>query len=282
MRNEVKRILREEFDDLVHKIEQDFRKNYNKKRRNFIISQFDDETTAEMVFVSSFESKSGNTIERCAKKFAKLRYGSENVPDVINMTGHNIDITNDENKTQMLASHVNMSSAELGGEITTFRKNNMSQGRTPSTLNHEKMQELVQLGNEYIDDKIHTKPIDLAFYDGQVWNIMEIKAGGDLDSSNAPSNIDKLLTIYTGMHTINCKAYFATLYNKDGEGHVWNGGVKKFLSYPENFLIGSQFWNKVLPGGIQFEEFCQLYNDVLVEIDLNARIRNLIRSVCGD
>lgn len=282
MRNEVKRILREEFDDLVRKIEQDFRKNYNKKRRNFIISQFDDETTAEMVFVSSFESKSGNTIERCAKKFAKLRYGAENVPDVINMTGHNIDIANDENKTQMLVSHVNMSSAELGGRITTFRKNNMSEGRTPSTLNHEKMQELVQLGNEYIDDKIHTKPIDLAFYDGHIWNIMEIKAGGDLDSSNAPSNIDKLLTIYTGMNTINCRAYFATLYNKDGEGHVWNGGVKKFLSYPDNFLIGSQFWNKVLPGGIQFEEFCQLYNDVLVEIDLNSRIRNLIRSVCGD
>ena len=282
MRNEVKRILREEFDDLVRKIEQDFRKNYNKKRRNFIISQFDDETTAEMVFVSSFESKSGNTIERCAKKFAKLRYGAENVPDVINMTGHNIDIANDENKTQMLVSHVNMSSAELGGRITTFRKNNMSEGRTPSTLNHEKMQELVQLGNEYIDDKIHTKPIDLAFYDGHIWNIMEIKAGGDLDSSNAPSNIDKLLTIYTGMNTINWRAYFATLYNKDGEGHVWNGGVKKFLSYPDNFLIGSQFWNKVLPGGIQFEEFCQLYNDVLVEIDLNARIRNLIRSVCGD
>lgn len=282
MRNEIKRILHEEFDDLVRKIEQDFRKNYNKKRRNFIISQFDDETTAEMVFVSSFESKSGNTIERCAKKFAKLRYGSENVPDVINMTGHNIDIANDENKTQILVSHVNMSSAELGGRITTFRKNNMSEGRIPSTLNHEKMQELFQLGNEYIDDKIHTKPIDLAFYDGHIWNIMEIKAGGDLDSSNAPSNIDKLLTIYTGMNTVNCRAYFATLYNKDGEGHVWNGGVKKFLSYPDNFLIGSQFWNKVLPGNIQFEEFCQLYNDVLVEIDLNARIRNLIRSVCGD
>lgn len=64
MRNEVKRIIRDEFSDLVQKIESDFRKNYNKKRRNFIISQFDNETTAEMVFVSSFESKSGNTIER--------------------------------------------------------------------------------------------------------------------------------------------------------------------------------------------------------------------------
>ncbi len=282
MRNEVKRIIHEEFSELVQKIESDFRKNYNKKRRNFIISQFDNETTAEMVFVSSFESKSGNTIERCAKRFARIRYGAENVPDVINTTGHPIQISNDEHKTQIIVSHVNMSNPQLGGRITTFRKSNTSEGRTPSTLNHTKMQELIQLGQEYIDGELHIKPVDLAFFDGNVWNIMEIKAGGDLDSSNAPSNIDKLLTQFTGMNMPNCRAYFATLYHKDGEGHVWSGCAKKYLSYPDNFLVGSQFWNKVLPGGIEFNEFCQIYNEVLGEIDLNARIRALIRSVCGE
>lgn len=281
MRNQVKLILKEEFDDLVNKIEQDFRTNYNKKRRNFIISQFDDETIAEMVFVSSFESKSGNTIERCAKRFARLRYGNENVPSVVNMTGHEVDVVNTDTKTQLIVSHIDMSNATLRGQITTFKNSNMSAGRTPSTLNHAKMQELVTLGNNYITNELHTKPVDLAFYDGTNWNIMEIKAGGNLDSSNAPSNIDKLLVLYTGMHTTNCKAFFATLYNKDGEGHVWNGCVKKYINYPQNFLIGSQFWNKVLPGGIQFEEFCELYQEVLNEIDLNARIRNLIRSVSG-
>ena len=282
MRNEVKRIIHEEFSELVQKIESDFRKNYNKKRRNFIISQFDNETIAEMVFVSSFESKSGNTIERCAKRFARIRYGADNVPNVVNATGHPIQITNDENKTQIIVSHVDMSNADLGGKITTFRKNNTSQGRTPSTLNHTKMQELVQLGQGYIDGELHIKPVDLAFFDGNVWNIMEIKAGGDLDSSNAPSNIDKLLTQFTGMNMSNCRAYFATLYHKDGEGHVWSGCAKKYLSYPDNFLIGSQFWNKVLPGEIEFDEFCQIYDEVLDEIDLNARIRALIRSVCGE
>ena len=280
MRNEIKRILHEEFTDLINKIENDFRKNYNKKRRNFIISQFDNETTAEMVFVSSFESKSGNTIERCAKRFARLRYGEENVPDVINATNHPIDVINNEHKTQILVSHVDMSNAELGGKITTFRKNNSSLGKTPSTLNHEKMKELLTIAQAYTDDNLHIKPVDLAFFDGEVWNIMEIKAGGDLDSSNAPSNIDKLLTQYVGMNKQNCKAYFATLYNKDGENHVWNSGVKKYLTYPDNFLIGSEFWNKILPNDINFNEFCTIYNEVLTDLDLNGKIRNLINSVC--
>ncbi|MFA6867138.1 MAG: TdeIII family type II restriction endonuclease [Clostridia bacterium] len=275
MRDQIKHIILEEFSDLIEKIKVDFKKNYKKKRRNFILSQFDNETTAEMVFVSSFESKSGNTIENCARRFARLKYGDENVPNIINMTGNEVNIKND-NKTQLIASYIDMSNSNLGGYITTFRKNNTSNGRTPSTLNHAKMKELVDIGNNYIDNDLHTKPVDLAFYDGENWNIMEIKAGGDLDSSNAPSNVDKLLTLYTGMHLKNCKAYFATLYNKNGEGRTWNGGVKKYLAYPDNFLIGSQFWNKVLPDNIKFDEFCSIYNEVLEELNLNKIIRDLI------
>jgi len=278
MKEKIKEILTEEFNDLISKIEIDFKKNYNKKRRNFILSQFDNKTTAQMVFVSSFESKSGNTIERCAKRFARLKYGEENVPSVINMTGHEIDIFNNDTKTQIIASHINMSDSNLGGYITTFRKDNTSNGRIASTLNNNKMQELVSIGDNYIDKNIHTKPVDLAFFDGTNWNIMEIKAGGDLDSSNAPSNVDKLLTLYTGMHTTKCKAYFATLYNKNGEGKMWNGCVKRYLNYPENFLIGSHFWNKVLPENIKFDEFCSIYNEVLEELDLNKIIRDLINS----
>lgn len=43
---------------------------------------------------------------------------------------------------------------------------------------------------------------------------MEIKAGGNLDSSNAQSNAKKLLTIYTGLNYRKTKPYFATIYLK--------------------------------------------------------------------
>ena len=53
--------------------------------------------------------------------------------------------------------------------------------------------ELLPLADKYAtQNSIFTKPVDLAFFDGQDWNILELKAGGDLDSSNAPSNVEKL------------------------------------------------------------------------------------------
>ena len=121
------------------------------------------------------------------------------------------------------------------------------------------------------------KPVDLAFYDGEYWNILELKAGGDLDSSNAPSNIEKLLSIYTGVNIENAKVYFATLYNKDGEGNTWTGAVKKHMAYPEMFLIGKNLWDKILPQGISYERFTELYKIALEEIDLNERIKTMIR-----
>ncbi len=108
---------------------------------------------------------------------------------------------------------------------------------------------------------------------------MELKAGGDLDSSNAPSNVEKLLTIYVGMGIENCNAYFATLYHKDGEGNTWTGAVKKHLQYPSMFLIGSQFWSRILPVPIQFDEFAEIYQEALEEIDLNRHINDMIQEV---
>lgn len=90
--------------------------------------------------------------------------------------------------------------------------------------------------------------------------------------------LKKLLTIYVDMGVENCKAYFGTLYNKDGEGNTWTGAVKKHMSFPEMFLIGKNFWEKILPDGISFEDFEQIYKEALEEIDLNQRITEMIKN----
>ena len=117
----------------------------------------------------------------------------------------------------------------------------------------------------------------MAFFDGSDWVVLELKAGGDLDSSNAPANVEKLLTIYAGLNVPNSKAYFATLYNKNGEGNTWTGAVKKHMAFPEMFLIGKKFWNIILPDGIMYERFTELYKMALEELDLNSRINEMIR-----
>lgn len=285
-RVEIKNIVLDEFSKLINTIEGDFIVNYSKKINNFLLNQLDEQMTANMVFVSSFESKSGFAIEACAKRIARLKFGYENVPTIVNP--HNLPHNLDENSLngQHIVTNVNTDSGELRGKIAEFRAINVATGkgklREESGVNQESIKSLLKLANEFKDTKIHTKPVDLAFFDGQNWNVMELKAGGDLDSSNAPSNVEKILTIYTGLNIPNSKLYFATLYNKNGEGKTWTGAVKKHLCYPDMFLIGKNFWEMILPQGISFEDFTHIYKEALTEIDLNARINQMISDCLGN
>ncbi len=282
MRDTIKSIVYEEFSKLISLIEQDFSDNYKRKVNNFLLSQMDENITASMVFVSSFESKSGFAIENCAKRIARLKFGEENVPAVVNPRNLPHDIDETKVAGQIVVTDVDTHNGNLRGEISTFRANNEARGRGKARIESGVTQDsikdtLLPLSTKYHTDSIYTKPVDLAFYDGENWNIMELKAGGDLDSSNAPSNVEKLLTIYVDMGIENCKAYFATLYNKDGEGNTWTGAVKKHLAYPEMFLIGKKLWTKILPVEITFEEFEDIYKEALEDIGLNNRIVEMIQ-----
>ena len=279
---EIKRIVYEEFSKLINNIEGDFSKNYTRKRYNFLLSQLDENITANMVFVSSFESKSGFAIEACAKRIARLRFGDENVPTIVNPRGIKHHINPNTINGQIIVTDIDTDNGDLRGEISAFRANNVASGsgagRVESGVNQTSVKRLLTYAQKYKQaQQIHTKPVDLAFFDGKDWIILELKAGGDLDSSNAPSNVEKLLTIYAGLNVPNSKVYFATLYNKDGEGNTWKGAVKKHLAFPEMFLIGKDFWNAILPHGISYERFTELYKMALEELDLNARINEMIR-----
>jgi len=281
MREKIRRIIFEEFSKLTDLIEKDFTSNYKRKVNNFLLSQMDKGITASMVFVSSFESKSGFAIEACAKRIARLKYGENNVPSIVNPRNLTHDFDEKKISGQIVVTDVDTYNGNLRGEISAFRANNEARGsgksRIESGVTQKSIKEnLLPLSQKYRTSQVYSKPVDLAFYDGEQWNIMELKAGGDLDSSNAPSNVEKLLTIYVDMGIENCKAYFATLYNKDGEGNTWKGAVKKHLAYPEMFLIGKNLWTKILPDGISFEEFEEIYKEALEEIGLNNRIVEMI------
>lgn len=280
MRNTIKKIVVEEFSKLTNTIESDFKSNYRRKVNNFLLSQMDENITASMVFVSSFESKSGFAIETCAKRIARLKFGEENVPAIVNPRNLEHHISTPVSG-QIIITDVDTHNGNLRGKISTFRANNVASGRGKNRLESGVTQKsikenLLPLATEFKTKATYTKPVDLAFFDGENWNVLELKAGGDLDSSNAPSNVEKLLTIYVDMGIENCKAYFGTLYNKDGEGNTWKGAVKKHMAFPEMFLIGKTFWSKILPDGISFEDFEQIYKEALEEIDLNHRIKLMI------
>lgn len=279
MRDKIFQIVEDEFSSLVTRIQSDFVTNFKAKQNNFLLKELDTMMSAHMVFVSSFESKSGNSIQKVAKEIAKLKYGAANVPQIVNPHNLEHNIQNPNEHEQIIVSNIDMGDSQLQGRITEFmtRCEGNSKRKVCCSVNHETILELLEQPLP-MTSEIHTKPVDLAFWDGDELNIMEIKAGGNLDSSNAPSNAKKLLTIYTGLNYRKTKPYFATIYHKDGEGRNWSGSIKKYLQYPHMFLVGSAFWNKILPEGVDFNEFTKIYNEAISQINLNEKLNEMIRS----
>lgn len=282
MKEAILNIVKEEFSALVNRIQGDFMDNYCAKQNNFLLNELDPLMTAHMVFVSSFESKSGNSLQRIARNIVKLRYGNDKVPQIINPNNISHNIVIDDEHEQIVVTNVDIDNAQTKAYVNSFMNERLATGRgkkrIESRVTHESIKEL--LNHAVISDNVvHQKPVDLAFFDDtDTFNIMEIKAGGDLDNSNAPANAQKLLLIYMALNMQNVKPYFATYYNKDGENHTWKGSIKKYINYPGMFLIGSTFWNKILPEGIDYNEFTKIYNEAINQINLNEKLNDMIRS----
>jgi len=280
-RDQIKTIMRGALSVLIKKITFDFLENYERKVNNWTLSDFDNSLIAHMVFVSSFESKSGNMFQKVAKEIAKVKYGEDNLPLVIRGLG----ITDDEFQKikseyagdQIIITRLDLSKCQ--NIIAGFREKHRGVLRKRSTLTQTSIQEINKNKFEFTK-KIIAKPVDLAFYniEDKTLSILEIKAGGDLDSSNAPGNIAKMLTEYAAIGRDDIKLYFATLYNKNGEGNTWTGLVKSYLS-DDMLLIGKEFWEKVLPKEISFKELVEIYAEVSKELKINDVLNELIKKV---
>ena len=77
--------------------------------------------------------------------------------------------------------------------------------------------------------------------------LIELKIGGDLDNKKARAEKEALFEqysiLYNKLKSDNIRCFFATAYNRFGEGKEWKQGrVLQFFS-KEELLIGKKFWN---------------------------------------
>jgi hypothetical protein len=288
--NDIKKILKTYLEELLNKMVIDFPVNYNKKKHNWILNNLKESNVKNMVFVSSFESKYGNMFEDIATDIAKLTYGQQNVPNFIK--GNDISETefNDfvekftkknKNKNMSTKQYVvsGFNKKASSGTITQFMNDNKGSGMGANkilpTLNQTNLEKF--LDNDFVyNAKIKENPVDLIIKDfNGNYNLMEIKAGGNLDSSNSPGNIEKMLGFYAALGIYNTKLYFSTLYNYKGEGNKWTGTITAYLA-EDMRLISQDFWNFVLPESVPFEDFKQIYFETNNEIGFTDKIDTLI------
>ena len=109
--------------------------------------------------------------------------------------------------------------------------------------------------------------------------LIELKIGGDLDNKKARSEKEALLEQYCILANSlgseeKIKIYFATAYNRYGEGKLWRQGrVRQFFA-EEELLISSNFWNLVCKSNLGYKIVLDEYQkNAYLIIDALAKIK---------
>lgn len=197
----------------------------NRKIHNVFIAVLGEEIQYYAALVRSFDSSLGNMLESMAINIAELFY------DVRRKVEGPLTL----NQTRTIA------------ELLEAYKNS-NNPLTPSTEDYKKIIEKEL--DEDIDKRVHKSDYYLIDTQSNKHYLIELKIGGDLDSKKARSEKEAIFEQYAILSNVlgkdaDIKCYFATAYNKYGEGREWNQQrVLKFFSKDE-LLIAKDFWNFV-------------------------------------
>lgn len=92
----------------------------------------------------------------------------------------------------------------------------------------------------------------------QTW--YELKAGGNLDTKNAPSNAAEVTSLETIFSFCDKSiSRFATCYDGKGDGTP-DGAIGKHLDRNQ-ILIGKEFWEEILEDGVSYNDFILAYQE---------------------
>lgn len=195
----------------------------NQKRNNCFIAELGAEFMFYSAFVRSFDSSFGNILEKMGNNIAKLFY-----------------TVNDEIKSFILPEQIQ----HISNIIASYDKHTK-----PEVWHYDTQNFIIPRD---ITSFQQTHQTDNYFYDSdrKIHFIIELKAGGDLDNKKSKAEKIAMLTEYYLLKNKisadeEVKIYFATAYNKFGEGNSWNQErVKQFFAR-EELLIGKEYWDFV-------------------------------------
>lgn len=195
----------------------------NSKKHNCFIAELGDEFIFYSAFVRSFDSSFGNILERMGNNIAKLFYTVNNEISSYLLPEQNQHISN------IMASYDTHTIPEIW---------------------HYTNQRFITPKNTVSFNQVHQT--DNYFYDKNTKThyVIELKAGGDLDNKKARAEKIELLKEYFLLknkisENEDVKIYFATAYNKFGEGNEWHQERVKQYFAKEELLIGKDYWNFV-------------------------------------
>lgn len=210
----------------------------NMKINNVFISSLGADIQYYSALARSLDSSLGNMIEQMAIKIASLHYG----------VGQFVQGTISRKQTEYIA---------------TLLEEYKRHARTPKTDDYAHILELNK--DDIAISKRHESDYYLYDESTSMHYLIELKIGGDLDVKKARSEKEALLEQYCILTNSlnsqeNVKIFFATAYNRYGEGKQWSQErVRQFFAEDE-LLISSAFWNLICKSVRGYEIVMDEYN----------------------
>ena len=211
----------------------------NSKKHNCFIAELGQEFMFYSAFVRSFDSSFGKILENIGNSIAKLSYTVKGSIDSFLLPEQKQHISN------LMSSY----EQHIPPEITHYQQHSFI---IPPNVDSFKM-----LHNT---DNYFFNPDKKEHY------LIELKAGGDLDNKKSRAEKIALLEEFYLLKNLlkdnpehKIFIFFATAYNKYGEGKPWKQErVKQFFAEQE-LLIGQEYWNFVCNDAHGFEIIFEQY-----------------------
>lgn len=211
----------------------------NMKIHNVFIAALGPELQYYNALVRSLDSSLGNMLEKLAMSIAKLSF------EVHKSVEGPLTIE----QTQQIA--------EL---LEKYKRHE----KRPTTSDYQFLRVKPKAGD--LLRKRHDSDYYLIQKETETHCLIELKIGGDLDNKKARSEKEAILEQFAILSNVlaedtRIEVYFATAYNRFGEGKTWQQErVKQFFA-PEELLIGRDFWNFICQSDEGYDTILQAYKE---------------------
>lgn len=211
----------------------------NMKIHNVFIAALGAELQYYNALVRSLDSSLGNMLEKLAMNIAKLSF------DVRQHVEGPLTVEQTQQIAELLEKYKRREKKPEVADYQLLR--NRPKASSPFTKRHDSDYYLIQK-----ETGVHC--------------LIELKIGGDLDNKKARSEKEAILEQFAILSNVlpedtRIEAYFATAYNRFGEGKLWQQErVRQFFAQ-EELLIGRDFWNFICQSDEGYEIILQAYKD---------------------
>jgi regulator of RNase E activity RraB len=206
----------------------------NMKIHNVFIAALGADIQYYSALARSLDSSLGNMLEKMAINIASLNYEI----------------------SQHVEGPIYQEQTDYIAELLERYKNTRGANHKKPTIDDYKG--ICKMNKTSVHSKRHESDYYLKDTETGMHYLIELKIGGDLDNKKARSEKEAILEQYCILaNTLGAedkiKIYFATAYNRYGEGKPWKQSrVKQFFA-DEELLISSNFWNLVCKSEMGYE-----------------------------